>query len=530
MTNKRFGALVACLSAALFLFGCSHDLDSIGLPGGDLTRDLGADLRADLAPDASAPDKGADGAGDSAGWDLASDLAPDLTLDGAAVDQALPDLAQLDAIQPDLAQSDLVQPDQGICLTAGGACDDGNPCTHTDKCVTIGSCKGTTYSCNDLISCTTDTCLNKPPTQGGCKNEVKTSACHIGGICKVKGDANSSCAECDPSFSQHAWAPKKGQNCVVKLTGSGGGMNNGTLGSAKFNYPTGIAVDSAGAVYVADWKNHRVRMIAKGKVSTLAGGSAGHKDGNAATARFENPYDVDVDSSGTVYVAEMGGNSAGQNHYVRAISAGTVSTFAGGGKIYIKDGLKTEWKFWKVLGLAVGLQGKLYATDNFHHLVVEIWGANIKLLAGYRDSAFLKGVKGGNNGSPTNAKFQYPRGLALGPGGVVYVADAGNGSVRKIQPGITVTTVKSGLSGPQDLAVDLSNGNIYVAESGAHKIHVIDKNGGFKLLAGTGGVGVTDGPGATAKFSSPTGLAVDKNGYLFVADRANHRIRVINPN
>ena len=161
--------------------------------------------------------------------------------------------------------------------------------------------------------------------------------------------------------------------------------------------------------------------------------------------------------------------------------------------------------------------------------MVEIWGTKITLLGGRRNSKEDAGVMGFKDGTPGLAQFQYPRGLALGQGGVLLVADRGNGALRKIGPG-GVTTEKTGFGGPEDVVADLTSGRVFIADGSSARIRVLEKSGTLSTLAGTGSVGTTDGPGSTAQFKDPAGLALDKNGYLYLAERGNSRIRVINPN
>jgi len=473
------------------------------------------------APDGPGLDRSADAPRPDRGM---PDNGPDKALPDLSADKALPDMAKDKATPPDLPG-----PDKATCGAKGSPCDDGNPCTHTDKCVAGGACKGTPYSCNDAISCTTDTCLGKPPSQGGCQNSIKAGFCHIGANCLKQGATSGGCLVCDPAFSARALAPAKG--CVATLAGSTAGYVDGAAPTARFNSPAGVAADKAGAIYVADSKNHRIRKITGAKVSTLAGsGLMTTKDGVAKTAAFYNPMALDVNqATGAVYVAQEGGSSAGNHALIRAISKGMVSTFAGGGKMYIKDGLKKDWRLWKPRGVAVGLQGKVYVADSWHHVLAEVWGANIKLVAGVRLSNQTHGVKGHLDGLPTKAKFQYPAGLALGAQGKLYVADSGNKAVRVVQPGAVVTTLSKQFKGPQDLAVDAKTGVVYVSDTTAHRLYRVDKQGKVTVLAGTGVKAFADGPAPTASFNSPWGVVLLPSGYLVVADRGNHRIRVLNP-
>jgi len=146
---------------------------------------------------------------------------------------------------------------------------------------------------------------------------------------------------------------------VGTLAGDGfGGFADGDVAVARFNSPTGVAVDSAGAVYVADSSNARIRMVKNGIVTTLAGGPEGYIDGPALNAQFNSPTDVAVDSAGTVYVADSG------NNRIRVIKGGMVDTLAGDGAPALKDGAGATASFNYPYGLALDGSGTLlYVAD-----------------------------------------------------------------------------------------------------------------------------------------------------------------------
>lgn len=144
-----------------------------------------------------------------------------------------------------------------------------------------------------------------------------------------------------------------------------GGLVNGTGAAAKFNYPQGLAVDSAGNIIVADTLAHTIRKVTPaGVVSQIAGGGtttfgqAGYVDDNGTAARFNGPMAVTVDSSGVIYVADTG------NHRIRKIATnGDVTTVAGNGTAGYQDGYGTASMFNSPRGLAIGSDGRLYVTD-----------------------------------------------------------------------------------------------------------------------------------------------------------------------
>jgi sugar lactone lactonase YvrE len=142
-------------------------------------------------------------------------------------------------------------------------------------------------------------------------------------------------------------------------------------------------------------------------------------------------------------------------------------------------------------------------------------------LAGSGAAAFLDGTMEG-------ASFNKPHGVAVSPDGIIYIADASNNRIRKVTPGGVVTTLASSLNSPRGVAVG-PDGNIYVAETDGNRIRKVTPGGVLTTLAGSGTAGSTDGIGTSASFNSPRGVAVDRNGDIYVADCNNNRIRKVTP-
>jgi len=304
---------------------------------------------------------------------------------------------------------------------------------------------------------------------------------------------------------------------------------DGTGTATQFNGPGGVTVDASGNVYVADTENHRIRKItSEGVVSTLAGnGTAGYADGTVTTAMFHNPIGVAVDGSGTVYVAD------GLNHCIRKItSAGEVTTLAGSGTAGFADGTGTAAQFNRPFGVAVDGSGTVYVADYFNHRIRKITAAGVvSTLAGDGTAAFA-------DGTGTAAQFNRPFGVVVDGTGTVYVADQNNNRIRKITSlGVVSTLAGSGFgfadgagtaaqfSGPQGITVD-ALGAVYVADRGNHRIRKITPSGVVSTLAGSG-FGFADGTGTVAQFKNPAGVAVDGSGTVYVADAGNNRIRKI---
>ncbi|MBX3738195.1 MAG: immunoglobulin domain-containing protein [Candidatus Didemnitutus sp.] len=307
------------------------------------------------------------------------------------------------------------------------------------------------------------------------------------------------------------------------LTGvSSIGSNDGPGAAARFYGPSAITCDANGNLYVADEVNNTLRKITpSGVVSTLAGtaGVRGGSDGTGPDARFNNPTGVAVDAAGNIYVADK------LNHAVRKVSpAGVVTTFAGVvGQRGTADGTSTQARFEILGGAAIDTAGNIYVAEWVNNTVRKIApNGTVTTLAGQ------PGVYGTADGVGTAATFMFPYSLALDANNNVWVGDL-IGSLRKIAPDGTVTTVIPSSAGHQSITAlaIAANGTLYFA-TGRHTIHRRATDGTVTLIAGAAGVrGATDGAGTVARLSNPFGLALDSAGNLFVADRDNNTIRKI---
>jgi len=215
---------------------------------------------------------------------------------------------------------------------------------------------------------------------------------------------------------------------VTTLAGSPGssGSVNGVGGNAQFSSPYGVAVDSAGNVYVADAGNNTLRKITPGgSVSTFAGrdgSNAGDRDGNGADARFNSPSGVTIDRAGNVYVADT------NNHTIRKISsAGIVTTLAGGaGSKGSSDGIGLKARFNGPTGIAVDSAGTIFVADTVNGTIRRITAAGVvSTIAG------LAGSSGAVDGTGNAVRFTTPYGVAVDSAGNIFIADSGNNTVRK---------------------------------------------------------------------------------------------------
>jgi DNA-binding beta-propeller fold protein YncE len=325
------------------------------------------------------------------------------------------------------------------------------------------------------------------------------------------------------------------QPYVTTLAGDGlEAYGDGPAASAHFSSPYGVALDAAGKVYVADLQNQRIRLVAAGQVTTIAGSGpavpfgGGFADGAALTvARFSQPRGVAVDSSGAnVYVADW------YNHRIRLLSGGQVSTLGGDGTKGWVDGPAASSRFNEPCGVALGPGGQIYVADTFNHRVRMIAGGQVSSVAG-------NGVDGFADGPAGSASFSAPSAIAVDAAGKIYVAEYNGHRIRVISGGQVSTLAGDGTAGlvegpaatarfncPDGLAVDAA-GKVYVGDHFNHRVRVI-AGGQVSTLAGSS-AGYLDGPAAQARFNKPAGLAVDAAGKVYVGDQYNHRIRVINP-
>jgi hypothetical protein len=291
-------------------------------------------------------------------------------------------------------------------------------------------------------------------------------------------------------------------NCIRKVTASTGIITtvagNGTAGysgdggaatSAELYHPSGVALDTAGNIYIADFANNRIRKVtvSTNDISTVAGnGTAGYNGdgGSAISAVLNTPYSVAVDASSNIYISDT------NNYRVRKVTAstGVISTVAGTGTggYSGNGGAATSAKISQPMGLALDAASNVYFADWGNAVIREVTAStgNISTVAGSGSNGFS-----GDGGPATAAKLYYPYGVAVDTAGNIYIADDVNNRIRK---------------------VTASTGNIStVAGNGA---------GGY---SGDGGAA------ASAALQYPYGVALDTANNIYIADEGNNRIRAV---
>lgn len=316
---------------------------------------------------------------------------------------------------------------------------------------------------------------------------------------------------------------------VATVAGTGQpGTEDGWRHTASFSDPFGIAFDKHSNVIVADGgqSNRIIRITEKGEVQTIAGSTEGFADGSALEARFNTPSGIVIDKDGNIIIADT------SNNRIRKLSTdGRVSTIAGSGTGGFKDGAAGEAQFDGPTGVAVDKQGAIFVADAYNDRVRKITtDGNVITVAGAGSPGFA-------DGDAASAMFDTPSGIAVDKDGNAFVADTGNGAIRKITPQGEVATIAKRDENTENAAIPIGrpigivithDGFLFVADAGSNRIVRISPEANVDSYAGRS-AGFADGFGLNASFNAPSGMAVGRDGVLYVADAQNYLIRMITP-
>ncbi|MGE0131649.1 MAG: Ig-like domain-containing protein [Blastocatellales bacterium] len=435
------------------------------------------------------------------------------------------------------------------------------------------------------------------------------------------------------------------QGVISTVAGGGSGIaapwgDGGSATEATLLNPSGIAIDSAGDIYIADEGHQRIRKVtaSTGVISTVAGGGSRfdpYENVPATRAWLNEPSDIAFDSSGNLYICDH------RDSRIRKVTASTgiINTFAGGGSRVPADGMPpTEAGFGFLNGVALDQVGNVYfcepdryairrvsaapadptppaiqitspasgaviiasnrvtisgtATDNLvishiswvnalggsgsasgsgaweikdavlkngvNRFTITVWdnagnSASATIDVIYNPGVFITriagtGIRGGDIESGSAAvQLWSPETVAVDSSGNLYIADTGNHRIRKVARDGVITTfagngqlgsrgdggqaVNAELNSPSGLAIDQS-GNVYIADTNNHRIRRVAPNGIISSIAGAGvdDFGGDGGPATQARLDTPMGLTLDKTGNLLIADAGNNRIRKLNLN
>lgn len=320
--------------------------------------------------------------------------------------------------------------------------------------------------------------------------------------------------------------------------------NGGAATQAKLFNPTGLAMDQLGNIYIADTLNQVVRKVSasNGVITTVAGdGAPGFwGDGGPATqAMLQNPTGVAIDGAGNLYIADQG-----NNRIRRVTPSGTITTAAGGGATQSQSdklgdgGPATSAILYGPNDVAVDSTGNLYIADSYNGLVREVNAVTgiITVVAGGGSGGNSDGL--GDGGPASGALLEDPCGLALDANGNVYIADSGHSLVREVNASSGIISVVAGngtygysgdlgpatsatLGNPVAVRTDAA-GNIYIADAAINFIRIVQASSGIiSTLTGssTGG----------AALANPGGLVLDSKGDIYISSTPNDTIVEMTP-
>ncbi|MFZ4797623.1 MAG: SBBP repeat-containing protein [Bacteroidia bacterium] len=336
-------------------------------------------------------------------------------------------------------------------------------------------------------------------------------------------------------------------NTVAGNGNPGYSGDGGSAISARLNFPSGIALDRFGDLYIADRNNYRIRKVnhITGIITTVAGNGTSGFNGDyisALAANLNTPTGLTVDSAGNLYIADC------HNHRIRKVNtSGMITTIAGNGTAgFVADGGLANLSYlYYPNGVTVDASGNLFIADSYNHRIrkVNLSTGIITTVAGNGTSGF-----NGDGSTATAAILSYPSSISIDRLGNLYIAGNGN-RIRKVNASTGIISTVAGISSsgfggdgslattaslydPSNVTID-TIGNLYIADYGNKRIRKVNVSTGIISTIAGNGNSQFSGDGDTAIFANlvnPTGITLDASKNLYISDNGNFRIRKVNHN
>ena len=364
-------------------------------------------------------------------------------------------------------------------------------------------------------------------------------------------DSNGDIYIADPDNRRVRKVDAQGTITTVAGTGVNGFADEGQIASqANLSFPSGVALDAQSRLYIVDYNNKVVYRVTNGTINRFAGNyipSFAGDGSSALDASLLFPNRAAVDTAGNVYISDQ------ENNRVRRVdTAGIITTVAGNGTTGSTGdgGAGTQASLSSLWALAVDQFNNVYIATAVS--TSDVWSTDnrVRRLDGSGVIDTIVGISDNGDGGPATEAIIDPHGLATKEGSKtpdLYIADSRNNQVRRVDAVTNIITTVAGtgvagfsgddgpavnaqLSSPADVALD-RGGNLYIADQKNSRVRRIDTDGNITTVAGNGTFGYSgDGGSATdAAIAFPSGIDVDDNGNLYIADQPNYRIRKVTP-
>lgn len=428
------------------------------------------------------------------------------------------------------------------------------------RCIvgSTGGCNNAAYPAGDIVTVVgTGQFCEDPGATNGCGNKGPASNAHLYNPEGLVQDSSGNLYFADQLDSEVREVTIS--NWIINAAAGTGvpgfSGDGGTATKAQLDLPYGVWIDHSGNLWTADAGNQRVREISGGNINTVAGGGSGGDGGAATLATLANPQSVNWDSQGNYYIADSA------NNRIRKVSAGsnTITTIAGTGSAGWSgdNGPPTSATLNNPFGVAIDASGNIYVSDTRNYVIREISNGVISTIAGtYGVQCDPPTGQCGDGGPATSASLSNPNAVSVDNLGNLYIADSFGNRIRQVNlsTGIITTAAGTGVFGhsgdggpatqaevnrPTGVANDVS-GNIYIADTQDNKVRcvlaVLLGCGGSALpvddimtfaFTGTAGFSGDGGPAIKAKTITPSQVAVDPVGNVYVGGGGTSVVRRI---